>query len=148
MEQSEADAIFESREKFIQDDIFWANDIDHSGQFDFRVPVYFEGTQLIMTGSHNPILDKWSFVLLHPKEGRIYALDIGTEHENEDGTKLGEVHKHRWKKEEPSFAYAPTDITAPTSNPRLLWIQFCQEAKIIFNGVFHDPPNTESLFKK
>ncbi len=92
-------------------------------------------------GSLNPLIDALTYVIIYPPYGRIYGLDLGKDHKNPDGTRVGEKHKHRWSQVyRDKEAYVPQDITANADDPIGVWKQFCNEAQIIHNGVMHTPP--------
>lgn len=76
--------------------------------------------------------------------GRIYALDIGKDHHNPTCEQVGEQHKHRWTEQfKDKEAYGPKDITEPATNPVAVWKQFCQEARIIHEGILTEPRPAE-----
>jgi len=147
MNQQEADAIFNNPDKCIVEDIVWKTNPQHHGTLIFRETLYCNDLQLDIKGSINTIIDTISFTILHPTVGRIYALDHGiVAHKNYDGKKNGGLHKHRWRPEEPSFAYEPDDITATTTEYLKLWKEFCDEAKIYHTGSFFEPNLSGGMF--
>lgn len=128
--------------KTIDGDIIWQEDEDHSPAVEFRADVHStDDWTLFVCGSYNTLLHLLSYVLILTGTGRIYALDLGKDHRNPDGTHTGDKHKHRYdERYRDKVAYVPEDITATASEPLKVWQQFCQEAKIIHNGVMHAPP--------
>lgn len=147
MLQREADAIFDDEDKCLNDDVVWTTDEQHPLNFVFRGTVYCNDLELILAASINPIIGSVSFALIHPKEGRIYGLDIGGHpHRNLDGTRNGSKHKHRWKSGDPSWAYEPDDITATPDELEKLWREFFKEAKIYHSGEFSLPHRSKGLF--
>jgi hypothetical protein len=140
--QAEFDGIMHDDGKRIKGDIHWGEDEDHSPSMEFRAEVKSEaGYPLFVRGSVNALADTLTFAVIHKGAGRIYALDLGKDHHNPDCKNVGEKHKHTWR--EPvrdKFAYVPTDITAPASDPVAAWKEFCDEAKIVHEGIMHRPP--------
>ena len=71
--------------------------------------------------------------------------DHGQDHRNPDGNLIGEKHKHRWSDaHRDKQAYVPPDITAPPSDPVLVWSQFCLECRIEHEGTLAPPPPYQS----
>ncbi len=145
--QNEFEAILMDRTKQISSDVEWTDDEDHSPARVFRVEVDSEQAYpLILVGRYNPAAGKLSFNLIHRVAGRIYGLDLGADHRNPDGTRVGDKHKHRWRigfrdKE----AYVPTDISDSWDKPVEVWKQFCREARITHAGHTSPPPIQEEL---
>ncbi|HEY5779990.1 MAG TPA: hypothetical protein VIT00_14705 [Terrimicrobiaceae bacterium] len=123
-------------------DIIWADDEDHSPAVEFRVDVdSVAGHPIFIKGSCNRLASTISYTLVHRGSGRIYALDLGKDHNNPDCLFVGELHKHRWN--EPirdKEAYVPSDITAPVTDPVAVWHQFCAEAGIQHQGMMRALP--------
>ena len=72
--------------------------------------------------------------------GRIYGLDMGADHRNPDGKRVGNTHKHRWQEGfRDKEAYVPEDIEASWDHPAEVWNQFCTEAKLHHSGTFSHP---------
>lgn len=122
-------------------------DEDHSPALVFRVDVRSEtGYPLFMAGRYNTAAGTLSYALVHRGVGRIYALDLGAEHRNPDGTRVGETHKHVWQDGfRDRRAYAPDDITEPWTEPVEVWKQFCREASIRHTGLMTPPGVQEEL---
>jgi hypothetical protein len=142
MLQTEFETLINDGTKRIIGDISWIEDEDHSPAVEFRIEVQSEsGWPLFVKGSYNAVANALTYALVHRGSGRIYALDLGKDHHNPGCEKVGEKHKHRWTE---SFrdkeAYVPSDITALAQEPREVWSEFCVEARIIHEGVFHAPP--------
>jgi hypothetical protein len=142
MTQAEFDALIDDATKTIASDISWSDDEDHSPAVEFRVEVTSNaGYPIFVRGSYNGAISTLTYALIHRGSGRIYGLDLGKDHHNPDCNWVGEKHKHRWT--DPvgdKQAYVPPDITAPTSQPVLVWQQFCYEAKIQHTGSMLPPP--------
>jgi hypothetical protein len=141
-------AILNDQTKRIDGDISWSTDEDHSPAVEFRVDVPFPELGLLsIKGSFNQRAQKLSYVLIHRGVGRIYALDLGSDHHNPDCHNVGEKHKHRWsEKLRDKEAYVPEDITEPASEPVAVWTQFCKEAGIVHNGKMFPPPPQQMNF--
>ncbi|MGA2076672.1 MAG: hypothetical protein ABSH52_24555 [Terriglobia bacterium] len=142
MTQGEFEAIIADSSKRIVGEISWCEDEDHSPSVEFRAEVSSEaGYPLFVRGSYNPEAQKLSYCLIHRSLGRMYGLDLGSDHHNPSCDYVGETHKHRWSEvTSTKEAYAPGDITATVDNPVAVWRQFCAEAKIMHDGVLHLPP--------
>lgn len=134
--QNEFEAILGDSTKFIEGDIRWGNDEDHSPSLEFRVEVGSDpGFPLFVRGSYNPLAEKLTFALIHKGAGRIYALDLGSDHHNPDCNNVGEKHKHSWTDQhKDKQAYVPGDITTSAADSVTVWGQFCVEAKITHRG--------------
>lgn len=141
MTNGEFEALLADTTKRIVGDVDWKEDDDHSPSLEFRAEIASDpGWPLFVRGSYNPLASALSYTLIHRGSGRIYALDLGKNHHNPACDFVGDVHKHHWTEEyRDKAAYAPTDITAPVSNPVEVWRQFCVEACIEHCGVLHVP---------
>jgi hypothetical protein len=140
--QDEFEEIINDSTKRIEGDIAWSEDEDHSPAVEFRIDIVSDpGYPLIIKGSYNSLTAKLGYHIIHRKAGRIYGLDLGSDHRNPDGTRVGEKHKHRWKEAvRDKEAYVPQDITALVTEPIEVWQQFCNEAKLTHNGTMKAPP--------
>ncbi len=140
LSQEEFEALINDPNKSIEGDIAWKK--ERSLWSGFRAEIISPtGYPLFLKGSYNPIIAALSYHIIHHAAGRIYGLDLGKDHRNPNGEYVGEKHKHRWY--EPlrdKQAYVPPDITAPATDPIQVWQQFCQEAKVIHNGIMTPPP--------
>lgn len=140
LSQAEFEELIADPKKYIEGDIAWAQ--ERSPWLGFRVEIASPaGYPLFLKGSYNPIIAALSYHIIHRISGRIYGLDLGKDHRNPDGQRIGEKHKHRWY--EPlrdKQAYIPPDITAPATQPERVWDEFCQEAKVVHNGTMAPPP--------
>lgn len=127
--------------KRIDQDLAWMED-EHPAAVSFQVGVSSDaGYPLSIKGYLNRNSRKLTFVLLHRAEGCIYRLDLGTEHPNLDGTRVGEKHKHNWIEGVGiKDAYVPPDITATLEEPTRVWEQFCAEAQVSHTGRLGEPP--------
>ena len=139
--QQEIDEILADGTKLISENIIWRNDDDHSPAQVFRVDVdSASGHPIFINGWFNPSSGKLSFAIIYRGMGRIYGLDLGADHRNPDGIRMGEKHKHRWRQGEgDKWAYVPHDITEPWNRPTRVWEQFCSEANLQHSGVTRQP---------
>ena len=144
----EFSAFIDDTSKRIDGDIEWGPDYDHSPSVEFGVPLLSDnGYPVVVHGSYNPEALALSYVLIYRGVGRIYALDLGKQHRNPDGSMMGDTHKHAWN--EPvrdRQAYEPRDITAGIGDPVEVWKQFCEEARIMHEGVLASPVRPRGLF--
>lgn len=145
--QTEFDALLQDRSKRIEGDLQWTADEDHSPTVEFRAELATDaGYPLFIRGSFNPLAKALTFALIHREVGRIYALDMGKDHHNPACHYVGETHKHRYTDQfRDKEAYAPPDITAPSSDPVGVWRQFCEEAGIVHEGVLQSPPAAQEV---
>ena len=140
--QQEFESILADGTKWIDGDISWREDEDHSPAREFRVRVVSEtGWPLTAIGWYNPLSRKLSFTLRHDAGRRILGLDLGkVAHHNPTCEFLNGTHKHRWTDDfKDKKAYAPDDITAQWDEPAAAWEQFCFEARITHKGALHAP---------
>lgn len=97
--------------------------------------------KLIMHLNVNCILEKFTCVLLYG-EHRVRALDVNGSHENKHHNRevwRAKTHKHKWTDVcHDRFAYTPEDITGTTLEE--VFVQFCAECNISFQGKFKNPP--------
>lgn len=140
--QDEFEEIICDPSKRVDGNITWQTDQSHALWVGFRAEVLSDNSYpLFVKGSYNQAIQALTFALIHSSVGRIYALDLGKDHKNPGGVRVGEKHKHRWDETlRDKEAYAPTDITAPANQPINVWQQFCQEAIITHNGIMLPPP--------
>lgn len=145
LNQADFEVIISDASKCIDGNITWQTNPQHALWVNFRAEIdSVSGYLLLIQGSYNPIIDALGYHLIHPPYGRIYGLDLGKEHKNPDGSRIGEKHKHRWSEiYRDKRAYVPPDITAPASDPVKVWQQFCQEAAITHNGIMEHPPDQQ-----
>lgn len=142
-------SILEDEQKLIRDDISWSEDEDHSPALEFRAEVESsEGWPLFVRGRYNRRAKTLTFALILKPVGRIYGLDMGKDHHNPQCDRVGDTHKHRWTEQyRDKEAYAPEDLTAPVSEPLLVWRQFCTEARIRHEGTMRSlPPEQMELW--
>lgn len=125
--------------KYISDDVTWR---EASAWFEFEVRIHDAlNSGLKLFGRVSKILPRLHFTVTHPEAGRIYALCVGQDHRNPDGTQVGELHKHIYTDEHgQGWAYVPEDISATLPNVESLWRDFCEEAQIRHDGRFLEPP--------
>ena len=140
MNQTVANEIFDDK-KFIVDDVLWSKDPYREAYFVFEETLFCNQLKLKLVGSANLSAASVSFTIVHPNEGRVYGLDHGSDgHKNLRGIgNVGSLHKHKWKPEDPNWAYAPDDITAEATDIKNVWKQFCVEANICHFGDFFEP---------
>ena len=136
--------------KQVDSDIVWQEDEDRSPARWFRAEVYTkEGWPLLVQGRCNLLAGSLTYALVLKTSGHIYGLDMGKDHHNPQCNQVGEKHKHRWSEEfRDKEAYVPVDVTAPASDPRSVWRQFCSEANIQHNGELDPmPPPQGDIFR-
>ena len=145
--QQDFESILADDTKQVTGDITWTDDDDHSPALEFRAEVESDTAySLFVVGKYNPLAGKLSYAFIRRGVGRIYALDLGSEHRNPDGRKVGEMHKHKWRHGyRENFAYIPSDITQPWDRPIEVWNQFCAQAKLHHNGAMRPPDIQEEL---
>jgi len=143
LSQDEFEQLIADPEKYIEGDIVWTQ--ERSPWLGFRVEITSPaGYPLFLKGSYSPIITALSYHIIHRIDGRIYGLDLGKDHRNPDGQRIGEKHKHQWYAPlRDKQTYLPPDITAPASRPQKVWEQFCVEAGIIHNGKMAPPPGSQ-----
>ncbi len=148
MTDTEFAAIISDETKEIDGDLEWSNDEDHSPCVEFRANVGSDsGYPIFVCGSYNPMALKLSFSLIHRGQGRIYGLDLGSEHHNPSCDYVGDCHKHRWTEtHRDKEAYVPQDLTAEIDDPVAVWEQFCAESKIRHRGRLAPPPASQASF--
>ena len=96
---------------------------------------------MFVKGRYNAAAGTLNYALILKTEGRIYALDLGTDHHNPQCDQVGEKHKHTWSERyRDKEAYVPTDVTASVSDPVAVWKEFCIEAGIQHNGRMNRAP--------
>lgn len=148
LSQAEFEQIIADPNKYVDGDIIWDKNKRNRPAFEFRVDIISdEYYPLIIKGWYNSFANKLSYAIIHTKSGnRIYALDLGEDHQNPDRVKIGRKHKHRWFNGYlnnqfigDKRAYVPNDITALANDPVGVWEQFCLESKITHNGIMQKP---------
>ncbi len=139
--QEDFDALLADDTKSILGDITWRNDVDHSPAQEFSAKVKTDaGYRLSIEGYYNPLAGKLSYAIIVRGEARLYALDLGADHRNPDGIRVGEKHKHYWREGyRDKWAYVPRDITETWDKPVGVWRQFCVEAKLSHSGKMLQP---------
>ena len=145
----EFEALLGDTSKRIEGDIEWDEDEDHSVCREFKAEILSDtGYSLSVRGTYNPVVGALSFTLVYSGHGRIYGLDLGKDHRNPTGEKVGDKHKHRWTEQyRDKHAYVPPDITATPKDVVEAWEQFCAEASIRHDGKMSPPkPAQDSLF--
>ena len=146
--QQEFEGILADDTKEIAQDVVWRDDEDHSPGREFRAAVASEaGYPLFVIGRYNAVVGTLTYALIHRAAGRIYALDLGTDHHNPDCNRVGEKHKHRWTEGfRDKQAYVPEDITESWDRPVEVWGQFCAEARVRHTGRMDPPAVQEELW--
>jgi len=139
--------ILDDTSKVIHGNIDWIEDEYRSPSVEFRAEIQSEaGYPLFVKGSYNRRIKAVTFAMIYQRSARIYALDLGKDHRNPDGTQVGPKHKHRWCEDfRDKEAYVPANITATAENPVEVWSQFCQEANLRHEGTMR-PPADGRLF--
>ena len=142
-------AIIADTTKVIEGDIVWQPEDNVRGAQQFRVRVTsVERSDLVLRGWFNHSSGKLSYTLFTPQVGRIYGLDLGANHNNEDGERLIGTHKVRWTPEDrDKRAYVPEDITAEWWEPVVVWEQFCAEANLTHTGTMIGPIHEEEVLQ-
>lgn len=148
LSQAEFEQIIADPNKYVDGDVIWDKNKRNPPAFEFRVDIISdESYPLIIKGWYNSFANKLSYAIIHTKScNRIYALDLGEDHQNPDRVKIGRKHKHRWFNGYlnnqfigDKRAYVPNDITALANDPVGVWEQFCLESKITHNGIMQKP---------
>lgn len=142
MNQQDFEMFVTDTMKHINEGIEWEQDDGHYPSVEFRAEVVSQSKYpVFVKGSYNQLAQTLTYALIHQRYGRIYALDLGKEHQNPGGLKVGRKHKHRWTEDfRDREAYEPDDITALISDPIGVWKQFCKEVFLTHNGVMYPPP--------
>ena len=136
--------ILEDSSKRIPGDINWADDEHRSHVRRFRSEVDTAADYpLFVQGYYNPLamILSYAMYLDEGSEGvRICGLDLGRDHRNPEGDRVGKRHKHRWSERYgDNEAYVPANITEPVSDPVAVWRQFCAAAGLKHDGVLEQP---------
>ena len=147
LQEADVVAIIADTTKVVQSDIVWRPDESIRGAQQFRVRVSSaERNDLVLRGWFNHHSGKLSYTLLTHQVGRIYGLDLGANHNNENGERLIGTHKVRWTPEDQDrLAYKPEDITAEWWEPDTVWEQFCAEANLTHAGTMMGPIHEEEV---
>lgn len=96
MTQDEFEALLHDTSKQINEPISWTENPAHAPTVEFRVSVESEESYpIFVKGSYNKLIQALTYVLIHRQFGRIYGLDLGKDHRNPDGQRVGETHKSR-----------------------------------------------------
>ena len=141
LSQHEFESILHDSSKTIVGRITWSVDEDHSPAREFKAKIKSDANYpLYVVGRYNASAETLSYVLVLFGVGRVYALDLGADHRNPDGSLVGSKHKHRWKEGfRDKQAYVPDDITEPWDKPVEVWKQFCRQARIHHEGKMNSP---------
>lgn len=141
LSDTEFAAIMSDR-KWIDEDIVWREDEDHSLAREFRVEVSSNGGwPLFVEGRYNRRASKLVYPLILRTDGRICGLCMGNDHHNPQCNQVGRKHMHWWSERyRDKEAYVPDTIMAPVHDPVAVWQQFCAEAGIQHNGRMCPPP--------
>ena len=140
LSKEEYEAIINDGTKVVTGDIEWAGP-PRSPARQFRIDIDSdEGYPIFVKGWHNPRSGKLSFAIIHRTMGRIHGLDLGADHYNPDGNRVGEKHKNYWVPgSRDKWAYVPEDITETWDRPVAVWVQFCNEVTLRHLGTMRDP---------
>ena len=138
--QQEYDAIISDDSKVIGGNIVWEGG-PNSPTREFRIDIESdEGYPIFIKGWYNPSSGKLSYAIIHRSVGRIYGLDLGADHQNPDGVRVGEKHKNYWVPGyRDKWAYVPTDIIETWDRPVEVWEQFCAEVNLRHSGTIQEP---------
>jgi hypothetical protein len=141
LSDTEFAAIMSDR-KWIDEDIVWREDEDHSLAREFRVEVSSNGGwPLFVEGRYNRRASKLVYPLILRTDGRICGLCMGNDHHNPQCNQVGRKHMHWWTEQyRDKEAYVPHTIIASVHDPVAVWQQFCAEAGIQHNGRMFPPP--------
>jgi len=144
--QAEFEAMMADESKRIDGDLRWREDADHAPAVEFRAEVRSEaGYPLWVTARYNTLARTLSFALIHRGTGRVYGLDLGSDHHNPTCQRVGEKHKHAWTDQHADkLAYVPADITAGLEEAVAVWREFCAEARIQHSGALELPPAVQA----
>ena len=147
MTNEEFQAILDDDTKAIAGNISWTDDSDHSPAQEFRAEVNSTvGYPIFIEGRYNSSSGKLSLSMICRGVGRIYGLDLGADHRNPDGERIGEKHKNYWwDGARDKWAYVPDDITVSSERPVEVWNQFCAELRLTHAGIMSPPAIQESL---
>lgn len=140
LSRDDYNAIINDDSKAITEDIVWER-ASNSPAREFRIDIdSSEGYPIFVKGWFNPYSGKLSYGIIHRSVGRIYGLDLGADHRNPDGERVGEKHKNYWVPgSRDKWAYVPQDISETWNRPVAVWSQFCKEARLYHSGTIHNP---------
>ena len=140
LSEAEVDKIIADPSKAIEGDIAWRSARASDAAQAFRVLLsHVSPARIEVSGWFNPSTANLSFSLI-AKGQRLYGLDMDGIHRNKNGDLFMGMHKQRWSDAvERAEAFVPNDITAAWNQPRLVWQQFCAEARITHRGVLTEP---------
>ncbi len=97
---AEVEAILADEAKWIDGDIAWTEDEDHSTAVEFRADVKSDaGYPIFLYGRCNLPVRVTSFSIIHRGAGRILGLDLGKDHHNPTCEHVGDVHWQRWSEQ-------------------------------------------------
>ena len=119
LQESDVLAIIADKSKVIEGEIIWQPDENIRGAQHFRVWVTSgKRNDLVLRGWFNHSSGKLSYTLFTPQVGRIYGLDLGANHTNENGERWVGTHKVRWTPEDhDTRAYVPKTSRLNGGNP-------------------------------
>ena len=140
LSQQEYESIVFDNTKVITENIVWEG-VSNSPAKQFRIDIDSdEGYPIFVKGWYNPSSGKLSYAIIHRSVGRIYGLDLGADHRNPNGERVGEKHKNYWVPgSRDKWAYVPKDITGTWDRPVEVWNQFCSEAHLRHLGIIQGP---------
>lgn len=128
--------------KTIAQDILWLGDEDNSPAVQFRAEVASNGGWLLFVqGWYNRRTSNLTYALILRTEGRISGLCMGKDHHNPQCNQVGQKHMHSWTEQyRDKEAGVPDAISAPATDPREVWRQFCAMVNIRHQGRMSLPP--------
>ena len=147
LSQQEFEAILADDTKEINGIIVWRRALNHSPAEEFRVEVASSaGYPLFVKGWFNSFSEKLSYSIVYQGVGRIYGLDMGADHRNPNGNRVGNKHKNYWLQGfRDKWAYVPADITETWNHPVEVWRQFCVEARLTHSDIMTRPAPERGL---
>jgi hypothetical protein len=142
MTDAELASLLADAAKWIDGDIVWVDDEDHSLAVEFQVTVQSDaGYPLVVRARYNSAAGKTSFSIIHRGAGRILGLDLGTAHHNPSCQTLSGAHWQRWSERYGTKeAVAAPDLDLLATDPVSAWQVFCSLASITHRGVLRPPP--------
>ena len=140
LSQNEYEAIINDDSKTIREDIIWEARSSSPAR-EFRIDIdSSDDIPIFVKGWYNPFSGKLSYAIVHRSVGRIYGLDLGADHRNPDGERVGEKHKNYWVPGTgDKWAYVPEDINQPWNRPVAVWEEFYKEARLTHSGTLRNP---------
>lgn len=129
--------------KHVSEDVVWVKKANKTwASSKVSVESNFKGKLDIILTVNMDELSKFSITLLCNSTHRIRGLDMNGSHHNKcsDQSRWNSAtHKHSWRDDCPGgHAYTPSDITKIDIGD--VFLQFCKECNVTFNGKFNSLP--------